>query len=174
MVVITRTLLGKPNTTSAHGRDQILQRQGADDVVGGDSIGVQGSLIQIRVYSTNLAAVGCGNRIGLVQYPTGWPPKRFDMVPVLRSLVILTLLTSLAGCGETVLAPIGPIGAAERVILLDAVAIMLAIVVPTIVATLVPRRSAAKSPAGCAVSSRARARLPAPATRPDAARQSFV
>ena len=35
-------------------------------------MGVQGSLIQIRVYSTNLAAAGCGNRIGLVQYPTGW------------------------------------------------------------------------------------------------------
>jgi len=53
-----------------------------------------------------------------------------------RSLVILTLLASLGGCGETVLAPIGPVGAAERTILLDAVAIMLAIVVPTIVATL--------------------------------------
>jgi cytochrome o ubiquinol oxidase subunit II len=37
---------------------------------------------------------------------------------------------------ETVLSPIGPIGAAERTILLDSVAIMLAIVVPTIAATL--------------------------------------
>jgi cytochrome o ubiquinol oxidase subunit 2 len=55
---------------------------------------------------------------------------------VLRSLVVLGLLASLGGCGETVLAPIGPVGAAERTILLDAVAIMLAIVVPTIVATL--------------------------------------
>jgi cytochrome o ubiquinol oxidase subunit II len=36
----------------------------------------------------------------------------------------------------TVLSPIGPVGAAERTILLDALAIMLAIVVPTIVATL--------------------------------------
>jgi cytochrome o ubiquinol oxidase subunit II len=57
-------------------------------------------------------------------------------ISVPRSLVILTLLASLGGCGETVLAPIGPVGAAERTILLDAVAIMLAIVVPTIVATL--------------------------------------
>jgi cytochrome o ubiquinol oxidase subunit 2 len=51
-------------------------------------------------------------------------------------MVILTVLASLGGCGETVLSPIGPIGAAERTILLDSVAIMLAIVVPTIVATL--------------------------------------
>ncbi len=58
------------------------------------------------------------------------------IISVPRSLVILTLLASLGGCGETVLAPIGPVGAAERTILLDAVAIMLAIVVPTIVATL--------------------------------------
>jgi cytochrome o ubiquinol oxidase subunit 2 len=36
----------------------------------------------------------------------------------------------------TVLSPIGPVGAAEKTILLDALAIMLAIVVPTIVATL--------------------------------------
>jgi cytochrome o ubiquinol oxidase subunit 2 len=43
----------------------------------------------------------------------------------------------LGGCGETVLSPIGPIGAAERTILLDSLAIMLAIVAPTIVATLV-------------------------------------
>ena len=36
----------------------------------------------------------------------------------------------------TVLSPIGPVGDAERTILLDALAIMLAIVVPTIAATL--------------------------------------
>jgi cytochrome o ubiquinol oxidase subunit 2 len=58
------------------------------------------------------------------------------IISVLRSMVILTVLASLGGCGETVLSPIGPIGAAERTILLDSVAIMLAIVVPTIVATL--------------------------------------
>jgi cytochrome o ubiquinol oxidase subunit 2 len=58
------------------------------------------------------------------------------ILPILRSLTLLTALTLLGGCGETVLAPIGPIGAAERTILLDSVAIMLAIVVPTIAATL--------------------------------------
>jgi cytochrome o ubiquinol oxidase subunit 2 len=36
----------------------------------------------------------------------------------------------------SILSPVGPIGAAERTILLDSVAIMLAIVVPTVVATL--------------------------------------
>jgi cytochrome o ubiquinol oxidase subunit 2 len=43
---------------------------------------------------------------------------------------------ALAGCHTAVLSPAGPIGAADRSILLDALAIMLAIVVPTILATL--------------------------------------
>jgi cytochrome o ubiquinol oxidase subunit 2 len=59
------------------------------------------------------------------------------IISVLRSMVILAVLALLGGCGETVLSPIGPIGAAERTILLDSLAIMLAIVAPTIVATLV-------------------------------------
>jgi len=57
-------------------------------------------------------------------------------IAFLRSLVALALLVSVSGCGATVLSPIGPVGAAERTILLDALAIMLAIVVPTLVATL--------------------------------------
>lgn len=44
-------------------------------------------------------------------------------------------LLALAGC-DGVLAPKGPVGANDRLILLDALGIMLAIVVPTIVATL--------------------------------------
>jgi len=40
------------------------------------------------------------------------------------------------GCSGGILDPAGPIGGAERKILLDALAIMLAIVIPTIVATL--------------------------------------
>jgi cytochrome o ubiquinol oxidase subunit 2 len=47
---------------------------------------------------------------------------------------LLALL--LAGCGQGVLDPKGPVGAAERTLLIDSVAIMLAIVVPTIAATL--------------------------------------
>ncbi len=46
------------------------------------------------------------------------------------------LLGQLAGCGRAQLQPAGPISDAERKILLDSVAIMLAIVVPTIAATL--------------------------------------
>ena len=43
----------------------------------------------------------------------------------------------LAGCGRAQLQPAGPVSAAERQILFDALAIMLAIVIPVIVATLV-------------------------------------
>lgn len=42
----------------------------------------------------------------------------------------------LASCGHGVLHPAGPVGAAERTILLNSLAIMLAIVVPTIIAAL--------------------------------------
>ncbi len=54
----------------------------------------------------------------------------------LRPMCSLMLLLALEGCHTAVLSPAGPIGAAERTILLDALAIMLAIVVPTILATL--------------------------------------
>ncbi len=43
---------------------------------------------------------------------------------------------ALGGCGPGVLSPAGPVAAGERTILLDSLAIMLAIVVPTILATL--------------------------------------
>jgi cytochrome o ubiquinol oxidase subunit 2 len=51
---------------------------------------------------------------------------------------VCALLVPLAleGCHTAVLSPAGPIGAGDRTILLDALAIMLAIVVPTILATL--------------------------------------
>jgi cytochrome o ubiquinol oxidase subunit II len=43
---------------------------------------------------------------------------------------------ALSGCSGGVLTPAGPVGSAERLILFDSLAIMLAIVVPTILATL--------------------------------------
>src|SRR3954447_9852607 len=52
-----------------------------------------------------------------------------------RSPLVVAAL-SLTGCDFGVLSPQGPIGAAEKTILLNALAIMLAIVVPTIAATL--------------------------------------
>ncbi|HEX3364495.1 ubiquinol oxidase subunit II [Phenylobacterium sp.] len=47
-----------------------------------------------------------------------------------------TLTLPLGGCRAALLDPQGPVGAAEKTILLNALAIMLAIVVPTILATL--------------------------------------
>jgi len=51
-------------------------------------------------------------------------------------VVALLVLGELSGCGRAQLQPAGPISDAERKILLDSVVIMLAIVVPTILATL--------------------------------------
>jgi len=48
----------------------------------------------------------------------------------------LLLSAALSGCDRGVLDPAGPVGADERTILLDSLAIMLAIVIPTIVCTL--------------------------------------
>ncbi|MBN8902158.1 MAG: cytochrome ubiquinol oxidase subunit II, partial [Rhodospirillales bacterium] len=51
------------------------------------------------------------------------------------AITALALVAPLAGCGG-ILDPQGPIGAANRTILLNALGIMLVIVVPTIIATL--------------------------------------
>jgi cytochrome o ubiquinol oxidase subunit II len=57
--------------------------------------------------------------------------------PAAWGISVLTPLTvALSGCERGVLDPAGPVGGAERVILLDSLAIMLAIVVPTIVCIL--------------------------------------
>ena len=54
-----------------------------------------------------------------------------------RALAVLLIATAaLGGCTEGVLDPKGPIAAAERQILFNSLAIMLAIVIPTILATL--------------------------------------
>src|SRR5256884_6813642 len=50
--------------------------------------------------------------------------------------IILTGAAMLGGCSEGVLDPKGPIAAAERQILSNSLGIMLAIVIPTILATL--------------------------------------
>jgi cytochrome o ubiquinol oxidase subunit 2 len=54
---------------------------------------------------------------------------------VVLALVLISAAT-LSGCGDGVLDPKGPIAAAERQIMFNALSIMLAIVVPTILATL--------------------------------------
>src|SRR5258708_16429570 len=60
---------------------------------------------------------------------TGGVRKIFRLAPLAAALL-------LGGCDWAVLDPKGPIGQANKTILLDSVAIMLAIVIPTIVATL--------------------------------------
>ena len=53
----------------------------------------------------------------------------------LRVFLGLAMLGLLGGCAPGVLDPVGPVGAGEKTILFNALAIMLAIVVPTILAT---------------------------------------
>ena len=52
------------------------------------------------------------------------------------ALALAVISVALGGCSEGVLDPKGPIAAAERLILFNSVGIMLAIVIPTILATL--------------------------------------
>jgi len=60
-----------------------------------------------------------------------WPPAWLR-----RPLLLAVAAPSLAGCERGVLDPKGPIDVADSTILIDSVAIMLAIVIPTIIATL--------------------------------------
>jgi cytochrome o ubiquinol oxidase subunit 2 len=55
---------------------------------------------------------------------------------VVRGAALTVIGFPLASCGQGVLAPHGPIGAAELTILFDATAIMLAVVIPVILLTL--------------------------------------
>jgi cytochrome o ubiquinol oxidase subunit II len=55
----------------------------------------------------------------------------------LRLISITGVAVLMASCGEGVLDPRGPVGKAERVILYDSTAIMLAVIIPVIVLTLV-------------------------------------
>jgi len=61
-------------------------------------------------------------------------PSAFAMW--LRAVSIASAAMLMASCNEGVLDPHGPVGKAERVILYDATAIMLAVIIPVIVLTL--------------------------------------
>jgi cytochrome o ubiquinol oxidase subunit II len=65
-----------------------------------------------------------------------WLADRAPAPPVPRIIGILLGCMLLASCREGVLDPHGPVGQAERVILGDATAIMLAVVIPVILLTL--------------------------------------
>ncbi len=58
----------------------------------------------------------------------GWP--RALQIGALTTFVVLT------GCNRGILDPVGPVGSAEKLILINSTAIMLAIIVPTILATV--------------------------------------
>jgi len=62
--------------------------------------------------------------------------RRDRQVALVRRLIAGGALLLLGGCQAALLDPRGPVGRAERQILINSMAIMLAIVVPTIVATL--------------------------------------
>ena len=55
----------------------------------------------------------------------------------LRTIAVTSAAMLVASCDEGVLDPDGPVGKAERIILYDSTAIMLAVVIPVIVLTLV-------------------------------------
>jgi cytochrome o ubiquinol oxidase subunit 2 len=74
---------------------------------------------------------------------TGVPPARFEIDGASDCLgsmrpqaLLLSSLISLAGCSHGVLDPHGPVGESEKLILYDATALMLAVVVPVILSTL--------------------------------------
>jgi cytochrome o ubiquinol oxidase subunit 2 len=54
----------------------------------------------------------------------------------IRTYGVLAIVVGLTGCSEGILASAGPVSDAERIILLDSLAIMLAIVIPSIIALL--------------------------------------
>lgn len=62
-------------------------------------------------------------------------PVRLLQRPSVRVALMMALL-GLTGCQMVVLDPGGPIGLANKTILLDSLGIMLAIVIPTVMATL--------------------------------------
>jgi cytochrome o ubiquinol oxidase subunit 2 len=59
-----------------------------------------------------------------------------DRTSLRRVLPVTAMCTMLAACNEGILAPKGPVGLAEKTILLDATVIMLAVVIPVIFLTL--------------------------------------
>ena len=64
------------------------------------------------------------------------PPSRSLGRTASRAILLGSVAALLSGCNSGILSPAGPIGEAERLLLFNALAIMLAIIVPTIVATL--------------------------------------
>jgi cytochrome o ubiquinol oxidase subunit 2 len=66
----------------------------------------------------------------------GWPARGAVTNILIRAAALTAAAPLLTACGEGVLAPRGPIGKAETVILYDATGIMLAVIIPVILLTL--------------------------------------
>lgn len=62
--------------------------------------------------------------------------RRFRLSAKLHRVIGLALILPLAGCNRGVLNPVGPVGSAEKLILINSTAIMLAIIIPTMIATV--------------------------------------
>jgi cytochrome o ubiquinol oxidase subunit 2 len=65
--------------------------------------------------------------------------RKFSDRQAVAAALLCALIATVAATtayADSILAPVGPVGAGDRIILLDALAIMLAIVVPTMIATL--------------------------------------
>ena len=56
-------------------------------------------------------------------------------LPAGKAGLLAALAIGLCGCDRGLLDPVGPVGQAEKMILINSTAIMLAIVIPTIIAT---------------------------------------
>ena len=53
-----------------------------------------------------------------------------------RGAIVASLALAVAGCNRGILDPVGPVGSAEKQILINSTAIMLAIILPTMLATI--------------------------------------
>ena len=61
---------------------------------------------------------------------------RFRREPICRLAIAAGALLLTSGCNRGILDPVGPVGAAEKTILINSTAIMLAIIIPTMIATI--------------------------------------
>jgi cytochrome o ubiquinol oxidase subunit 2 len=67
---------------------------------------------------------------------TGSNRNRFDIGACGRFLPAAAIVLFVSGCNRGILDPVGPVGAAEKTILVNSTAIMLAIIIPTMIATV--------------------------------------
>lgn len=63
-------------------------------------------------------------------------PKRFRAEALSRAVLLGALLMPASACNRGILDPVGPVGSAEKQILINSTAIMLAIIIPTMIATV--------------------------------------